>query len=40
MYIPAHFGLNLGARFATVLGILSMLPLTALIFLPSSSRAA
>ena len=34
MYIPAHFGLNLGARFATILGILSMLPLTALIFLP------
>ena len=34
MYLPAHFGIQLGARFATVLGVLSMLPLTALIFLP------
>ncbi len=34
MYLPARFGLNLGARFATVLGILSLLPLTALILMP------
>jgi amino acid transporter len=34
MYLQAHFGIQLGARFATVLGLLSMLPLTALIFLP------
>ena len=34
MYIPAYLGIQLGARFATLLGILSMLPLTALIFLP------
>jgi hypothetical protein len=34
IFIPAWFGIRLGAAFATVLGILSMLPLTAMIFLP------
>jgi amino acid transporter len=34
MYVPAHFGIRLGAGFATVLGVLSMLPLTALVLLP------
>jgi amino acid transporter len=34
LYIPCHFGIRLGAGFATVLGVLSMLPLTALVFLP------
>jgi amino acid transporter len=34
IYIPAYFGIRLGAAFATVLGVLSMLPLTAMIVLP------
>jgi amino acid transporter len=34
IFVPAWFGIRLGAAFATVLGILSMLPLTAMIFLP------
>jgi len=34
LYIPCHLGIRLGAGFATALGVLSMLPLTALIFLP------
>ena len=34
IFIPAYFGIRLGAAFATVLGVLSMLPLTAMIFLP------
>jgi amino acid transporter len=34
VFVPAYLGLQLGARFATVLGVLSMVPLTALIFLP------
>jgi amino acid transporter len=34
IFIPAYLGIRLGAAFATVLGVLSMLPLTAMIFLP------
>jgi amino acid transporter len=34
MFIPSYFGIKLGAGFATVLGVVSMVPLTALIFLP------
>ena len=34
IFIPAWFGIRLGAAFATVLGVLSMLPITAMIFLP------
>jgi amino acid transporter len=34
MYIPAYFGIKLGAGFATVMGVVSMAPLTALILLP------
>ena len=34
LFIPCLFGIQLGARFATVLGFLSVLPLTALVFLP------
>jgi amino acid transporter len=34
IFIPAWFGIRLGAAFATVLGVLSMLPITVLIFLP------
>jgi len=33
VFIPAYLGIRLGASFATVLGVLAMLPLTALIFL-------
>lgn len=33
-FIPCLYGIQLGARFATVLGILSMVPITALIVLP------
>jgi amino acid transporter len=33
-FIPCLYGIQLGARFATVLGILSMVPITALVFLP------
>src|SRR5260221_5257659 len=34
IFIPAYLGIRLGAAFATVLGVLSMLPITAMIFLP------
>ena len=34
IFIPAYLGIRLGAAFATVLGILSMLPITVMIFLP------
>jgi amino acid transporter len=34
MYVPAYFGIKLGAGFATVMGVISMAPLTLLILLP------
>lgn len=34
MYVPAYFGIKFGAVFATVMGIVSMAPLTLLILLP------
>ena len=34
MLVPALLGIRLGARFATLLGVVSMVPLTALVFLP------
>ena len=34
MFVPSYLGIHLGATFATVLGVLSMAPLTALVFLP------
>jgi amino acid transporter len=34
IFIPSYLGIRLGAAFATVLGVLSMLPLTVMIFLP------
>jgi amino acid transporter len=34
IFIPAYLGIRLGAAFATFLGILSMLPITVMIFLP------
>jgi amino acid transporter len=34
IFIPSYLGIRLGAAFATVLGVLSMLPITAMIFLP------
>jgi amino acid transporter len=34
MYVPSYLGIRLGAEFATVMGILSMAPLTLLILLP------
>jgi amino acid transporter len=34
LFIPCYLGIRLGAAFATVLGIISMVPLTLLIFLP------
>jgi amino acid transporter len=34
LFIPAYRGIHLGARFATIFGILSMVPLTLLIVLP------
>jgi amino acid transporter len=34
MYVPSYFGIRLGAGFATVMGIVSMAPLTVLILLP------
>jgi amino acid transporter len=34
MYVPSYFGIKLGAGFATVMGIISMAPLTVLIVLP------
>src|SRR5215469_11475176 len=34
IFIPAYLGIRLGAAFATVLGVLSMVPITLIIFLP------
>jgi amino acid transporter len=34
MFVPSYLGIHLGATFATVLGVVSMAPLTALVFLP------
>jgi amino acid transporter len=34
MFIPCYFGIRLGAGFATVLGVVSMVPLTVLVLLP------
>jgi amino acid transporter len=34
IFIPSYFGIRLGAAFATVLGVLSMLPITVMILLP------
>jgi amino acid transporter len=34
LFIPCYLGIRLGATFATVLGVTSMVPLTLLIFLP------
>src|SRR5258707_2198262 len=34
IFIPAYLGIRLGAAFATVLGVLSMVPITVMIFLP------
>jgi len=34
IFIPSYLGIRLGATFATVLGVLSMLPITVIIFLP------
>ena len=34
MFVPSYLGIKLGAGFATVLGIVSMTPLTLLVFLP------
>jgi amino acid transporter len=35
MYIPCYLGIRLGAVFATVLGVVSMVPLTLLVILPA-----
>lgn len=34
LFIPCYLGIHLGASFATLLGLVSMVPITALIFLP------
>jgi amino acid transporter len=34
LFIPCCFGIQLGARFATFLGLVSMVPITLLVFLP------
>ena len=34
LYIPCYRGINLGASFATIFGVVAMVPLTLLIFLP------
>ena len=34
MFVPSYLGIHLGATFATVLGVVSMAPLTALVLLP------
>jgi amino acid transporter len=34
LFIPCYLGIRLGARFATVLGIVSLIPLTLMVFLP------
>ncbi len=35
LFIPCYLGIRLGATFATMLGITSMVPLTLLVFLPA-----
>lgn len=35
LYVPCYLGIRLGAGFATVLGVVSMVPLTLLIILPA-----
>jgi amino acid transporter len=35
LYVPCYLGIRLGAAFATVLGVVSMIPLTLLIILPA-----
>jgi amino acid transporter len=40
LYVPCYLGIRLGAGFATALGVLSMLPLTALVFLPFFAHGA
>jgi amino acid transporter len=34
MFVPCWFGIKLGARFATIMGVISMAPLTLLVILP------
>jgi amino acid transporter len=34
LYVPCHLGIKLGAGFATVLGVVSMIPITLLVVLP------
>jgi amino acid transporter len=34
LFIPCYFGIRLGATFATILGVLAMVPLTLLVILP------
>jgi amino acid transporter len=34
LFVPSYTGIHLGARFATLLGVVSMVPLTLLVFLP------
>ncbi len=40
MFVPCCLGIQLGARFATLLGILSMAPITLLVFLPLARPSA
>jgi amino acid transporter len=40
MFLPAYFGIRLGATFATVMGIVSMAPLTLIILLPLTRPAS
>lgn len=40
MFLPCYLGIRLGARFATFLGVISMVPLTLLVFLPLLRPAA
>jgi amino acid transporter len=35
LYVPCYLGIRLGATFATILGVVSMVPLTLLVFLPA-----
>ena len=34
LFVPCYLGIHLGARFATILGVISMVPITLLVFLP------
>jgi amino acid transporter len=34
LFVPCYLGIRLGARFATLLGVVSLVPITLLIFLP------